>query len=575
MIRETIPALSREDLVTIDIRERFKGEFQINPEKFWPWFPFCQIRVLVVTDGGLDFSELDFGLATFVRTLLDTSLPARLQVTLGHLNSRSGAAMMDFEPRIVDRIANFKFDVADHFTPDEYDVVFLFGVQTSMPGRGTAADGNAYPSDRFADTELQAIAEFQNSGGGLFATGDHAALGRFMGVGLPRAGKMRLWESTSAVDDLDEVSMGGQRRNDTNRPGDPGSQFDDQSDDIPQSIIPRMYTARNWLFEYSFPHPLLCGPDGIIAVMPDHPHEGECVEPTDTNDDLNFTSDLGPEYPPSTSGGLRPLPQVISTSTVLSGTTSGTKRATIGHSFGGICAYDGHRAGIGRAVTDATWHHFVNINLVGDADYPNNIVKGQGFLASAAGQAHLADIRAYFRNLAIWLSRPSNISCMNSGWLVWTLRKGRVMEAVLTRTDLKVRDLSIYNLWEIGRHARDVLDRFASRCQTRRLVLDLIWPELELPIPRIDPWLLEELRDIPKTEQIGAGIQWLNGEHLLDTALGAAIATVHDEFADTGDERIDEDAVRKLAQEGARNGVELALDALGSTMEAAREQFKR
>ena len=33
--------------------------------------------------------------------------------------------------------------------------------------------------------------------------------------------------------------------------------------------------------------------------------------------------------------------------------------------FGAISAYDGDPAGVGRIVCDATWHHFVNINLNG------------------------------------------------------------------------------------------------------------------------------------------------------------------------------------------------------------------
>ena len=570
-----VPELSREDLETINIRNRFKAELQLKPERFYPWFPFCRIRVLCVTDGNLDFSDLDFGLATFVRTLLDTRIPARFEVTLAHLNNRTGAAMMDFDSRIKDRIPNFKFDDTNDFVPDRYDVVFLFGIQTSQNGRGMASDGTPYPTDRLSDTELQAIAEFQNSGGGLFATGDHGALGRFVGRSLPRAGKMRLWDRTSANSDLDEVSMGGPRRNDTNRPGDPGSQFDDQSDDVPQQIIPRMYSVQNALFKYSFPHPLLCGPNGVIRVMPDHPHEGECVEPADTNDTLNFKSNLGPEYPPATSGGARPLPEVISTNTVLAGTTSGVKDSTIGHQFGGICAYDGHRASVGRCVTDATWHHFVNINLVGDADYPDNAVKGNGFLASTSGQAHLANIRAYYRNLAIWLSRPSNIRCINSGWITWLLRKGRVMEAVLTRTDLESSDLAIHNYWEIGKHARDVLGRYASRCQTRKLVLDLVWPEFEIPIPSIDPWVMDTRREAKVSERIGGGINWINGDHLLDAAFGAAIASVNDRFGDKYEERIDSDAVRKLAQKGARKGMEEALEVFNLSLENVMKQLKR
>ena len=139
---------------------------------------------------------------------------------------------------------------------------------------------------------------------------------------------MRLWQSTSAQTALDEVSMTGARRNDTNRIGSsPDSQFDDQSDDVPQAVQPRIYQRATGLFRYSFPHPLLCGPRGVIRVMPDHPHEGECVEPGNTDLQLNFGGPLGPEYP-NGAGGVQPLPEVISTSTVLAGTTSSGKDPT-------------------------------------------------------------------------------------------------------------------------------------------------------------------------------------------------------------------------------------------------------
>ncbi|SFB08045.1 hypothetical protein SAMN05421688_2803 [Poseidonocella pacifica] len=554
----------------VDARERLRADFIRKPEALWPWFPFCKVRVLVVTDGNLDFSDGDFGLATFIRTLLDSVVPARFEVTLGHLYNRSGNAMMEFEPRIKKRVPSFKFDDTDDFAPGMFDVVFLFGISTSIGGRGTASDGNPYPSSQFADTELQAIAEFQNGGGGLFATGDHAALGRFMGQALPRAGKMRLWESTSSNNDLDEVSMGGPRRNDTNRPGDPGSQFEDQADDVPQGVIPKIYSASNWLFKYSFPHPLLCGPNGVIRVMPDHPHEGECVEPTNTSSTLSFKSNLGPEFPNATDAGPKPLPEIISTNIVLAGTTSGGKDPTVGHSFGGICAYNGHRAGVGRVVTDATWHHFVNVNLVGYTSLPNDTVKGQGFLASSAGQAHLENIRAYFRNLAVWLSRKSNISCMNSGWVVYLYHNERVMEAVLTRTDFKFAELDTYHLWEIGHHARDVLGKFASRCQSRRLILDLVWPEYKLELPNVDPWVHFD----PKERETDIRINWINGDHILDAALGGALAAVHSEIGDRFEERYDTDEVKKVAQEGARKGASLAVKSLGETMEAFAKQVK-
>ncbi|HUF86246.1 MAG TPA: hypothetical protein VMM59_02590, partial [Thermohalobaculum sp.] len=417
--------------------------------------------------------------------------------------------------------------------------------------------------------------EFMNAGGGLFATGDHGALGRFLCHAVPRARNMRLWQSTSAQNALDEVSMSGERRNDTNRIGSsPGSQFDDQSDDTPQGIQPRIYRRSIGIFRYSFPHPLLCGPNGVIRVMPDHPHEGECVEPGNTGLNLNIGGPLGPEYPNATDGGAKPLPEVISTSTVLSGTTSGSKAPTVAHSFGGIAAYDGHRAGIGRVVTDATWHHFVNINLVGDPFSSPMDPKSQGFLYSAAGQAHLEEIKYYYRNIAVWLAPPERIRCMNTriAWrLVWS---ERVMEAVLSTTDIRLTRVRPHILWLIGKHARDVLGRYAGQCQSVRLILDLIVkPTIPELIPEIDPWLPEP----PRRRRAEDGIDWFDGTPLVEMAFGAALVALREAIPQP-DEKIvaelDTEKVAEVMAEGGRVGIEQAFKSATAAANAARTQFR-
>jgi len=138
-----------------------------------------------------------------------------------------------------------------------------------------------------------------NGGGGVFATGDHGALGVCLSGSIPRARSMRLWGDTSPNDALNEVSMTGPRRNDTNRIGpSAGSQFNDQSDVVPQPISPKMYQRWTGLWRYSYPHPLLCGPRGVIRVLPDHPHEGQCVLPANTNRSDTFAGYPIVEYPP-------------------------------------------------------------------------------------------------------------------------------------------------------------------------------------------------------------------------------------------------------------------------------------
>jgi hypothetical protein len=567
--------LTDENRRLLEFRRDFASELVVKPELIWPFLRPCSVKVLIVVDG-LDFSEGGFGLSTFVRTLLDMpGRHVRFRITLAHINGAAANQMMAGEARITRRITNFKFDDPGHFAVDMYDEVFLFGIATTFFGRGTASNGQPYPADRLADPELRVLTQFMNAGGGLFATGDHGSLGKALCHAVPRARNMRLWQSTSAQVADDQVSMGGPRRNDTNRLGHDGlSQFNDQSDDIPQRIQPKMYSRRNGLFRYLYPHPLLCGPRGVIRVMPDHPHEGECVEPSNPNLALNIGGALGPEYPASIDAGARPLPEVISTNTVLAGTTSGGKQATVAQSFGGIAAYDGHRAGIGRVVTDATWHHFVNVNLTGDAGAAVLDPKRQGFLASAAGQAHFEEIKAYFRNLAVWMAPPARIRCMNSrlAWdLVWT---DRVMEAVLSTPDVRLEALDIGVIALIGRHARDVLGRYAGQCQSVRLVLDLVLqraiPKL---IPEIDPWMPEPERLVKGFD----GVQWFDASPVLDIALGGALVALREAFPEPSEElaaKLERENLEEVLQKGALEGLERGFKSAVTAANRVRAELK-
>lgn len=494
---------------------------QLHPEKLRPWlFRPCRVKVLLVADG-LDFSADDFGLRAFVETLLTMpGFHVRFDITLGHIFSPGAAGMMDPDARIARRITNLRFDDPAHFTPTMYDQVWLFGISSSYAGQRGGG-----PLATLAENELRELAKFMDGGGGLFATGDHGTLGFALCSAIPRARSMRRWQNTSADNNTNEVSMSGRRRNDTNRIGpSAGSQFNDQSDDVPQTIEPRLYRSRVFgHIRFTWPHPLLCGPNGVIRVMPDHPHEGECVVPTNLGASDNFGGYAITEYP---GGATRPLPELVSFNRVLAGTTSGGKDPTDAHRFGGICAYDGHRAGIGRVVTDATWHHFVNVNLVGADFLPPADPKSLGFLASAAGQAHFENIKAYFRNIATWISRSDNIACMRrrlQWWLVWD---GRVLEAVLTHDRVALKEARFELLRDIGRHARDALGFYASRCQGIQFVLDGLIPHLPKDlVDLIDPWYPVPPKPEPDPWP------WIDLEPLVDAALGGALVAVREQFA--------------------------------------------
>jgi hypothetical protein len=564
--------------------------YRTDPRLIFPWLlrP-CVVRVLLVTDGGLDFSQRDFGLSTFVSSLQqDGRHYVEFALTLAHL--REGIpddGVMLGAPGIARSIKGLRFDDPNHFAPNMYDEVWLFGIETdfhrvSMTGvpayparRATPA---TYPADRLADQELRQLSAFMDAGGGLFATGDHGLLGRCLGGSVKRARSMRLWASTSGNNAADEVSMDGARRNDTNRTGhDPSSQFNDQSDDVPQSIQPRLYHRRiNVLVEARFPHPLLCGPGGVINVLPDHPHEGECVVPGDLT--ATYAPDGSAEYPPAPDGST-PAPEIIAQASVQAGNNAfndadntPTKQATQAHSFGVICAYDGHRAGVGRVVTDATWHHFVNINLIGQIGLPETTVKGQGFLWSAVGQAHLEAIKAYYRNIAVWIARVGDHVCFRRKLLWGLLYQHRIMEAVFATPDVTLERANVKTLYEIGVFARDVLGRSASRCQSERIIIDLVWPRLPDLIPDLDPWF-----PFPEPGPDPPPVPWLDPTPLLTLALGGALIALREAFPFPDPElaeQVDKEG-DALIERGAAYGLRLGLESFAESLKAQQEQVEQ
>ncbi|MEU1955645.1 hypothetical protein [Nocardia rhamnosiphila] len=499
----------------------------------WWRHPPVVVKVLLVTDGALDFGIGDFGLQTFVTALLnDGRFYVRFELTLAHLRSDvAEMQMMSAEPRISRRIKDFRFDNPENFAPDMYDEVWLFGFETSFHIASYAtrnSDRRTYPAERLGDAELVALSEHMNSGRGIFATGDHGSLGRGLCGSVSRVRKMRRWESFVIAGE-DEVGMINARRNDTNRIGnDPGTQFSDQSDDIPQILDLLLYSSRLGFFQNArYPHPVLCSKFGRIDVFPDHPHEGECIASSSL--DSQYPFDGSEEWP----AGIGP--EIIATSRVPSGNTARstkmpTKVATQAHSFGAVCAYDGHRAGVGRVVTDATWHHFVNVNLIGVVEgggfdefaaFPDeSTTKHSGFLATSAGAAAFRKIKEYYVNLGVWLATPELISSFNSHFWLDLVYTDRLMESTLLTPHVEFESIRPNVFYYIGVHARDVLGRKASPCQTVEFLLDwlkLVWVEV---IDDIDPWASFS------SEQTRAPLPWYDLQPLIDTAIGGALVAV-------------------------------------------------
>ena len=557
--------VSASNLALIQSNLKRRQDFFQRPESIYPWWRRCTVRVLIVTDGGLNFGEGDFGLSTFVRVLKNDA-PSRIgfEITLAHIRDVSDAQMMAGEPGIANRIKQFRFDNETHFKAGMYDQVWLFGIETSyvgMPGRAAT----------LASAEVNAIFAHMQAGGGVFATGDHGYLGQALCSALPRVRNMRYWgDFPSSDNNLNQVSMTGPRRNDSNQEGiDPGTSFSDQSDDIPQPLDLLLYSSyAGYLRSARYPNPLMCGRMGRIDVFPDHPHEGEVRGPAPAE----LTQQFGgvDEYPLDASS-QRVAPEVVAWGRVRAGNTTrstgpnGMKIPTVAHTFGVVSAYDGHRAGgKGRVVCDSTWHHFVNVNLIGVVEggvfdefgVPGeSATKHDGFLSTASGLAALDKIKNYYTNIGIWISPPSKHSCFHRlTWWEITFAE-RLVEATLTSPDIPLERISAATLMHIGIHARDVFGRRAGQCQSLQWLID--WTRQYIDISWLDPWDPITRTRLEKGEP---PLPVIDPMPVLDIVLGAALVALRQQFplapAKLG-ERKDEVALKAISK-GAQFGVELA-----------------
>lgn len=534
--------LNRDERLTLTRQLRdLKPDFLKPYVPIWWWWRRCTVKVLIVTDGGLNFGIGGFDLSEFLTAFnqLQATTWGNYQLTLAH----RGTIIPNTNPLVVNQISNFNFQTGVTLT--DFDQVWLFGIDSfgSLPA-----------------AEVTVIESYMNGGGGLFATGDHGYLGSTLCGSIARVKDMRYWADNpvGSPNDVNEVSMSGKRRNDTNRPraGDATSlYFDNQSDDIPQTIAVRTFGA-------GMPHPVLSisttvRPSGIIDIMPDHPHEGECKPST------TFTVN-----------GVAVPTQIIATSFVLGGSTinGGVGKAlTEPHCFPSIAVWDGRLASAGRIVVDSTWHHFVNINLNG-TDSGGGDIPGQQPGLSAAD---FGVIRQYYMNISTWISRKKSWWCWRRFLWIELLKDSQLIEASLNNPGEKLEDISLADLNSIGSLAEEILAAKFNPSFAREFLIDA----LEDANPNLSS-LMNIWKPEPKEKDGGKEGHyyqpWLNLDLILYTAIGAGFIALRDDksIATSNLAENDLDKVNDVFKGGMEFGYNRAVENLGKSIDSFSERAK-
>lgn len=495
----------------------------------------CQPRMLVLVDG-LDYrSDNSFGLWRFLHALTaDPGATNRPALTLCHRGVHLGATVT-IGATTHTIVNNFNFATATTpVTLANYDQIWIFGI-----GAGPFALSNA---------EVGVLSEFMNGGGGVFATGDHASLGRQLCGSLPRIRRMREWRDAAGggvpMGTEPDAKKAVQRIDTVVNPGADGIyEFVDQSDDIPQRIYPNYkivdtdgLAGSAW---QATVHPLLMLPGALAVrrstdpsppagfqndmdVLPDHPHESVCYEVVATSV-LDDTYTVGgqsfPEFQPSAATPAQRIGAEIVAYAVSGGRSVQNdvwKPPVKPRMFGVISAYDGRLAQAypgkaqrpGRIVCDSTWHHYVNINLDGTLSGRTGLGTGTGptFVPSAS----LQKIYAYYRNIVNWLQPANRVWC----GLFWDLVAVRVSPALFEELIDVDRLVNWRDLLGLGREARSLV----AQAQGAQLVRDQLISVLAADERTV------KIADLLNSEAMDGSS--LDPDELIDGVFGALLTEV-------------------------------------------------
>ncbi|MEZ4452577.1 MAG: hypothetical protein R3B09_24170 [Nannocystaceae bacterium] len=227
--------------------------------------------------------------------------------------------------------------------------------------------------DKLTEEEVSALRTWMDGGGGVLITGDHGdgvsrsmikPLGAPIGRQIPRAGHLRVW-------DADKIPGPTLELGSTNSTWNASTDQTAEEDASAQRLL--VASPRHPIFS------------GGLDLFPDHRHEGLVVEPcVRPGEDGRYPEEWFRE-------GELPRTEPPPRARIIARGIDWERGVT----FPLMAAWE-DRSGLGRILADASWHHYVDQNLVGFAG--ETLVKIRRLYRNIAN--HLMPARARERLIA-------------------------------------------------------------------------------------------------------------------------------------------------------------------------------
>jgi hypothetical protein len=472
----------------------------------WPARLQCAVRVLMVAEGAGFGSGGEADLRRLVDAVTtDAPYHVDIEVTTAHHASggRTGAD-----------IDGFRFTTHGL---EAYDQIWILGA------RSAAA---------LAPDEVAAIWAFMEGGGGLFVTGTRES---GLSAGIPRVASMRGSEDAAPTLAPDGGGV----------------------------VRPTMYPL-SWQsisFRHSAPHPVMCGRDGPITVLPDQAGRVQDPARVDLTARVSVAGTVVVEYPRR--GITRVPPQMIATGT----------SPVDGAEFGVASVYDGHLVtevpgGVGRVVVDTARRFPRDLDRYAA---PHDAVRAAITAGGTppADQVALADhwrqLKDYYQNVAIWLAREATQRRIRQlGLLLAANHVDALMTWRPVEPESPVKRLPY--LRDLGTRAQDAFHRIAPRYHRDAITADVL---RRLPIH-------EHLHPMPFLEPVAAPLWQLR---LFDSALveqialGGAVDALHRSVSERDYMDVPGDRLDRVACAGAEAALAVLVAELRAGVETMTAMF--